>query len=79
MYCFAEFDFVGASIHGNQPLLVPGGRGGYDTDGAMFVSIISGLRGGLAPTLPAAEITIVTVRKKYIRSMPNITIVTVRQ
>jgi hypothetical protein len=52
-------------------LPVPRGRGGYETDGAMFVSRITGINAGLAAPLGApAKITIVTVREFQILDVP---------
>jgi hypothetical protein len=61
---YAEYDFVGASASGKQPTLVPKGRNGYETDGAMFASRVNGESGGLARTIgePIVTVTIVTVR-----------------
>ncbi len=58
----AEYDFVGASTSDNEALPVPGGRGGCETDGALFAARITGTLGGFVHATYVEKITIITVR-----------------
>ncbi len=54
-----------ANLRGGKPDIIPGGRGGWETDGAMFASRIIGRYGGLARTTNPSDpvrIIIATVR-----------------